>query len=382
MEKFDFFSRRLKINKLLTILLIVSLVLLPIQPAAYSQPPASSPYEIKRQLEEIEAKIANLTQKMGDVQTQLERMYRELEIAVEKYNEAAEQLKYRRTRLEEIRLSAQQKQMELEQQQKIYSERVKSLYIHGDFGYLEIILNSTSFPDLISRVYFAILLSKHDAQLVEKLQSKKADLEQIQTELEEAIDLEQQALYQLNVRKISMEEEIKKLEDFKKNLSQEIRNLLAEQQRLLEEQRRLYRASTENIIYAYDLDVEPGSIVETALKYLGVPYQWGGENPKTGFDCSGLVRYVFLQHGIDLPHYSGYQYRMGKPVDPDDLQPGDLVFFGNPVHHVGIYIGNGYFIHAPRTGDFVKITPLSSRRDFVGARRIIGYVAPSINRTL
>jgi cell wall-associated NlpC family hydrolase len=113
---------------------------------------------------------------------------------------------------------------------------------------------------------------------------------------------------------------------------------------------------------------KPGTPVETALAYHGVPYLWGGETPR-GFDCSGLVLYVFEQHGVELPHYSGSQFQMGTKVALKDLVPGDVVFFGSPIHHVGIYVGGGYYIHAPRTGDFVKISRLADRSDFAGARR-------------
>ncbi|HUK98521.1 MAG TPA: NlpC/P60 family protein [Gaiellaceae bacterium] len=106
-----------------------------------------------------------------------------------------------------------------------------------------------------------------------------------------------------------------------------------------------------------------------ALRYLGVPYVWGGESPK-GFDCSGLVAYVYAQLGITLPHYAAAQYQLGVAVPRDQLQPGDLVFF-DALDHVGIYIGGGQFVHAPHTGDVVKITTLASYGDsYVGARRI------------
>ena len=108
--------------------------------------------------------------------------------------------------------------------------------------------------------------------------------------------------------------------------------------------------------------------METALAYHGVPYLWGGATP-AGLDCSGLVLYVFKQHGVDLPHYSGSQFQLGLHVDPSQIIAGDVVFFGSPVHHVGIYIGGGYFIHAPKTGDFVKISRLSDRSDLAGVRR-------------
>jgi cell wall-associated NlpC family hydrolase len=106
-----------------------------------------------------------------------------------------------------------------------------------------------------------------------------------------------------------------------------------------------------------------------ALHYLGVPYVWGGASPD-GFDCSGLVMYVYAQIGIALPHFAAAQYGMGTPVARSDLQPGDLVFFDG-LNHVGIYIGGGQLVHAPQTGDVVKISSLSDFGDsYVGARRL------------
>jgi peptidoglycan DL-endopeptidase CwlO len=106
-----------------------------------------------------------------------------------------------------------------------------------------------------------------------------------------------------------------------------------------------------------------------AMKYLGIPYLWGGATPG-GFDCSGLVMYVYAQLGISLPHYAAAQYGLGTPVAREQLQPGDLVFFDG-LNHVGIYIGGGQMVHAPQTGDVVKISSLSDfGAGYVGARRI------------
>jgi cell wall-associated NlpC family hydrolase len=118
-----------------------------------------------------------------------------------------------------------------------------------------------------------------------------------------------------------------------------------------------------------------GQAVALAYRYLGVPYVWGGELP-SGFDCSGLTMYVYGQLGIKLGHYTGFQYYAGLRVPRDQLEPGDLVFFhansaGVPGHE-GMYIGNGSFIHAPHTGDVVRISSLFETRyalAYVGAVR-------------
>jgi cell wall-associated NlpC family hydrolase len=103
-----------------------------------------------------------------------------------------------------------------------------------------------------------------------------------------------------------------------------------------------------------------------ALRYLGVPYVWGGASP-SGFDCSGLVMYVYAQLGISLPHYTVAQWNATEPVSSP--APGDLVFF-NGLGHVGIYIGGGRFVDAPHTGSVVRIDSISSFGGYDGARRV------------
>jgi cell wall-associated NlpC family hydrolase len=108
--------------------------------------------------------------------------------------------------------------------------------------------------------------------------------------------------------------------------------------------------------------------VRAALSQLGVSYRFAAASPGVGFDCSGLTMWAWAQAGVSLPHFAAAQYAMLPHVSRDNLQPGDLVFFYSDLHHVGIYIGNGQFVHAPRTGDVVKISPLAGR-NFVGAAR-------------
>lgn len=116
------------------------------------------------------------------------------------------------------------------------------------------------------------------------------------------------------------------------------------------------------------------AIVNEAKKYLGVKYVWGGTSPK-GFDCSGLVQYVCKSLGISVNRTAAAQFSNGKAVNKADLQPGDLVFFAKSkrISHVGIYVGNGQMLHAPHTGDVVKIASMNTSyytRTYVGARRV------------
>lgn len=114
----------------------------------------------------------------------------------------------------------------------------------------------------------------------------------------------------------------------------------------------------------------PG-VVALAKQYLGTPYVWGGTTPK-GFDCSGLLQYVWAKKGVKIPRTTYQQIKAGKQVPLTGLQAGDAVFFGSSKdpHHVGMYIGNGQFIQAPHTGDVVKISNLSDyMSSFVQARR-------------
>jgi cell wall-associated NlpC family hydrolase len=110
--------------------------------------------------------------------------------------------------------------------------------------------------------------------------------------------------------------------------------------------------------------------VAYAKRFLGVPYRWGGSGPH-GFDCSGLVRYVYKRFGVDLPHSSYADFSLGRRVGRWALKPGDLVFFSG-LGHVGLYVGHGRFIHAPHTGTRVQISKLRDwSGSYDGARRVV-----------
>lgn len=123
-------------------------------------------------------------------------------------------------------------------------------------------------------------------------------------------------------------------------------------------------------------DRDMGAIAaRTAERFVGIPYRWGGENVVDGMDCSGFVRAVYNLCGLSIPRTSRDQYKAGESVAKTDLQDGDLVFFGSSedtINHVGIYVGNGRFVHAPRRGEEIRVASVDEsyfEKRFVGGRR-------------
>ncbi|MCU1599804.1 MAG: hypothetical protein JWO22_513 [Frankiales bacterium] len=169
-----------------------------------------------------------------------------------------------------------------------------------------------------------------------------------------------------------------------------IENALAEQQRLLsslkaDEQRKLRAAQRLAAARAqaqarasrsrsFDVPTYNGpargraaEAVQAAYAQIGKPYSWGASGPGS-FDCSGLTMWAWGHAGVSLPHSSQAQYGSGEHVSQSDLQPGDLVFYGSPIHHVGIYVGGGNMIEAPHSGAYVRVASYS-RGDYAGAVR-------------
>jgi cell wall-associated NlpC family hydrolase len=124
--------------------------------------------------------------------------------------------------------------------------------------------------------------------------------------------------------------------------------------------------------------------VVLARHLLGVPYRWGGTSPRTGFDCSGFVQFVYRHLGVDLPRTTYSQFDRGRRVSLGGLEPGDLVFFDG-LGHVGLYVGGGRFIHAPHSGTTVQVSSLADSwygSRFDGARRLAAPVVHEVARTV
>jgi cell wall-associated NlpC family hydrolase len=260
-------------------------------------------------------------------------------------------------------------QKNMENQQQVFNQRVKAMYTNGMSSYLGVILNADNLNDFISRVDNIKKVMGFDKNVIGNLKDKKEQL----ANGKEKLNNENNKLLAL---KSENEKKLAKLNSDKESAKNVIASLDAQEKSLEIANQATLKAVASAASNVQQSASRGGSsiassdaVVAYASNFLGVPYVWGGTSP-SGFDCSGLVQYVYAHFGIDLPRTSQEQQTVGTSVSRDELQPGDLVFFGSPAYHVGIYVGGGQFINAPKTGDVVKIASLDNRSDFTGGRRV------------
>jgi cell wall-associated NlpC family hydrolase len=274
------------------------------------------------------------------------------------------------------------------------AKRLRDLYINGQGdSTLEVILGAQSLDDIISRLDAIERVSSQDAGILTTVKRYRKEVETRRANLQDAREDQARIVSEQAAQKESIESKIAEQNQLLASVKDEIVRMRAEEARrqaalaaqaqaqaqaaLAAQQAQQDALVTAAIEPTYDPpSYDPNlpaprysQVVGIALQYLGIPYVWGGSSPSTGFDCSGFVAYVFAQVGVSLPHHAASQYAYGTPVPYDQLAPGDLVFFSG-LGHVGIYIGGGQFVHAPHTGDVVRISSLAGHGSYVGARRL------------
>ena len=324
---------------------------------------------------------------------QIDQLDGSLERAVEAFNLANDKLDAIEGELEINARELSIAKANLVRSQKALSKRLVTIYTTGDQSNttLGILLGAGSIDEMLSQIETVNRVSSQDVKINRQIVHFRAAVRKHRIELKNA-EAEAQALVQERAdQKASIEAQLSERHQLVASIRSEIEQMKAEEARRQAELARQAReraaaaAAAPAPIVSNSTSAAPAtepspvaapasgggnsSLVDIAMRYLGIPYVYAGADP-SGFDCSGFTMYVYAQIGISLPHNAAMQFGEGTPVSYDQLQPGDLVFFYG-LGHVGMYIGGGSFIHSPHTGDVVKISPLAGHYAsvFDGARR-------------
>jgi peptidoglycan DL-endopeptidase CwlO len=314
-----------------------------------------------------------------EVLAQIQELDSSLELVIDSYNSAqveldqivaAQKLNEKRLEIARSNLGAAQGTLEA---------RLVQLYQNGSPDLVEIILGSSSLDEILDGIDTATRVSDQDSQILEEVRKFREEIKQREAELEAARGKQEQVVAERAAKRQEIEATLAQRQQLLASIKDQIAELKAEERR---RQDRLEAAAQARISSQSGggggggggpvPSSQYGGVVGVAMQYLGIPYQWGGESPSTGFDCSGFTYYVFSRVGVSLPRTVSAQYGVGVSVSRSQLEPGDLVFF-NGLGHVGLYIGGNQFIHSPHTGDVVKISSITGyySSNWVGARRVL-----------
>jgi peptidoglycan DL-endopeptidase CwlO len=323
------------------------------------------------------------------VLAQINRLDISLEHAVQAYDTANVKLDGIERDQNRARFELKVAKANLKHAQAALAARLVAIYTSdSQNSALEVLLGARSLDDLLNRIDTVNRVSSQDARVAREVAKFKRDVIVRQAQLRRAHAAQAKIVAARAAAKASIQSQLARRRTLLSSIRGEIARLQAQERtrqaalaaqlraRLPAQSAAAASTAAQNPIGVAAATPEGavaappsryGGVVGIAMRYLGTPYVWGGASP-AGFDCSGFTMYVYAQVGVSLPHSSYAQYGMGVPVAQSDLQPGDLVFFYG-LGHEGIYVGGGQYIHAPHTGDVVKISAING--GYVGARRIL-----------
>ena len=310
--------------------------------------------------------VSSKKARLREVQAKLDAVGVQVSKAVEGYNQAQSRLKATQARIADNQRLLLAATRNLDLANKQLATRARDLYKAPPAGIVDAVFSARSFDDLVAQFDLMQRVGNSDVDTVKAVEAYQRDIKDRRI----ALRADAKVAAKLVEKRASEKTKIVALES---QLRSESQGLQAQIKRLEEQQQAAAAAAVAaaNAAAAQTTSggesgaslptVDPGGpghpeVVAIAARYLGIPYVWGGASPSQGFDCSGLVMYVYAQVGISLSHGATDQQHASAPVPLNALQPGDLVFYGNASYsyHVAIYVGGGRTIEAARTGTPVR----------------------------
>lgn len=317
-------------------------------------------------VEELNSKIEEFDYQIENTMLEIEELNNQIADTEEKIQSAIEEIK--------------QAEEDIITEKDLYNNRMSAMYMSGKTSYVKVLLGSKNLSELFTRVQTIKTMTELDEEIISNLKKKTTEIEESKKLMEEKkielssiISTQQEKMAKLKEDKDAQQ---KIIDEAKKELTAYANVVAADKKEIAKTKKLIEAARAETPKYdpsRGSTSTSSNAIVAYASNFLGRPYRWGATGPNS-FDCSGFTKYVMRHFGISIPRTSRYQAKAGTYVSRSKLRPGDLVFFKKPgraVHHVGIYVGNNSYIHAPRTGDVIKISTLSRRSDYYTARRFI-----------
>lgn len=333
--------------------------------------------------------LAGKRAEVAQIQSELAGIDAQVEDASNAFNGAQYRLSGIEKRIRENQRATNENARVLAESRVALSERLQDLYRTPEPTFAEVILDSGSLNDVVERVRLLDRAGQSDGQIVRNIGDARVRLAEAAKELKRDRERTEEELAQAKAEQARVTALLAQRQAVLARAQGELGRLLA-QEEARERREAEARAAAARRLSPGNLEPSSGgsqtpnasnepiaspppssggnaAAVSVALQFLGVPYRWGGADP-SGFDCSGLCSYVYAQIGKDVPHYTGAIWAKFPKVASGDLQPGDMVFFRG-LGHMGIYVGGGNYVHAPSTGDVVKVSAVADRSDYVGAVR-------------
>lgn len=303
---------------------------------------------------------------------------RDFELVVERYNLVNERLARLQQKIAVVSEEVRTIEKRMASKEEAAVAVAVTLYKNGQTGTLETVLSAETISEMESRLTYLNESEKANARLFEQLTADRVELNGKISELEAAEEQAASTRTQLVELRGDIEAKVADQKDEITRLNEAIERAEARERARERAAARAAAAAAAPAVQpptSSPVDVPTVSAtnpnaqaaVDAALSQVGKPYQWGAAGPNS-YDCSGLTMWAWAQAGVSLPHNSSMQYSSTTHVSQSDLEPGDLLFFGSPIHHVGMYIGSGQMVEAPYTGSSVRVGS-ASRSDFVGAGR-------------